>query len=177
MQYFEELPSFWCLGRCLDCGLDSWNADDNIALDTVLLRLICKPFERIEKRLVSRMTLHSSTGESTLSPQLAPILLIVHGVRSIGQVDELFLFIEMINAHVDGINIVVITDPSLFHHVAAHRESVLKQTYTLNVTDSGSVIYSGERLVAPTFYNGLLALALEGIHLFPGPEAGRSGAG
>jgi hypothetical protein len=119
----------------------------------MLRQLIREPFETIEKRLVSRMTLHSSTEESTLSPQLTPILLIVHGVRSINQVDELFGFIEMINAHVDGINIVVITGPSLFHHVAAQKELVLKKTYTLNVTDSGSVIYSGERLVAPAFYN------------------------
>jgi hypothetical protein len=80
---------------------------------------------------------------------MAPIVLIVHGVRDVDQADELFTLIKNLkrgtSEYFKHISIVVITGPKLFRELADRNVDITTYTYTSYISDAGSVAYSGKQ--------------------------------
>ncbi|KAF7328844.1 Kinase-like protein [Mycena venus] len=133
--------------------------------------------------MIKKIPSHHRDLERAQLSVMAPIVLIIHGVRNAEQADELYRLIEMLKrGHEDPykskeyykhIAIVVISSPELFRHLSYHNTAILTYTYTLYMSDSGAIIYSGNHYPSQRLEEDLRKRLVDGIHRMPGSESER----
>ncbi|KAF7375784.1 hypothetical protein MSAN_00468100 [Mycena sanguinolenta] len=105
------------------------------------------------------------------------ILLIIHGLRSHEQADEVYKTITALcdgrKQHCDHIRIVVISSLQFWRHVSHKNPPIMEYACSLAVSDDGFVRYSGTNPDPPAFDEHLFLLLVEGIHRTGGVEADR----
>jgi hypothetical protein len=97
-------------------------------------------------------------------PDLRRITLIVHGVHSVEQADQLYETIETLKKFYPWIGVVVVSEPQLLRHLS-HSLVIMENLCTLYVahgSDAGSIIYSGRHPSPPMFYE---------VRMMPSPPA------
>ncbi|KAJ6531027.1 hypothetical protein B0H19DRAFT_1190057 [Mycena capillaripes] len=177
LSYFEGFPLRPAAFK--DGGkreVSPWLDDDNN--EKIINRLLCSPLKTMYENLsVGSLTSGSTDEENLLPTELPHITLVVHGVWSAKQAEELYETLERLEVglgdYYKSIRMLIITTPTLLRYVSDSDHAIMKRVCTLYVSDTGSVIYSGKFPSPPMFYESLFLLLLDGINRVGGNEAER----
>lgn len=126
---------------------------DKFAISQALIkRLLVLPLNQIHKKLAEQKEDSRSDLENAESPEMTRTILVVHGFRDTEQAEEIYNTVNMLQQKLKDnykrLGIVIISNPTLFRHVAQKERGILTRACTMHVSDGGPIMYSGN---APTY--------------------------
>jgi hypothetical protein len=90
--------------------------------------------------------------ESQQQGEMLFLRVVIHGIHNADQAKELYSILKCLPAQRSTcLAIVAISTPELFHHVSKHERDIVELIYTLSLSKTGTVIYSGNPPALPWF--------------------------
>jgi hypothetical protein len=82
---------------------------------------------------------------------MARVTAIIHGIRDSAQARKVYAIIKILKQHdrCKVLDIIMISTPQLLRHVSNGGLAIMDDVYTLSVSGTGSIIYSGNPPASP----------------------------
>ncbi|KAJ7841398.1 kinase-like domain-containing protein [Mycena olivaceomarginata] len=109
---------------------------------------------------------------------MARTILVVCGIRNTDQAEEIYDIVDMLQRRLKnrckGLSIVMISEPQLLRHVVEDERAALN-CVSMYVSDSGSILYSGNTPSYPILHENIFLLVVDSLHRIGGSQAARLG--
>ncbi|KAJ6449558.1 hypothetical protein C8R45DRAFT_144950 [Mycena sanguinolenta] len=149
-----------------DYYLGNWNRDYSSPGEDVGKNIIL----RIAHKCLTDKILASGSTDAENVVAGAPPILVIHGIRTTVQSNELYETFRWLES---GIRLVIISRPEFLRHVSNTDPKIMQHVCTMHLPDTGPIIYSGRNSSPPLLNENVFLLLLDGIHRSGGSEAER----
>ncbi|KAJ7881007.1 kinase-like domain-containing protein, partial [Mycena olivaceomarginata] len=107
---------------------------------------------------------------------MARTILVVCGIRNTDQAEEIYDIVDILQQRLKnrckGLSIVMISEPQLLRHVVEDERAALN-CVSMYVSDSGSILYSGNTPSYPILHENIFLLVVDSLHRIGGSQAAR----